>query len=139
MTDLIVAMENFVPLNQQQRESKQVIADEIEQQQLQIDQLCSQLEQGDLRIAELEQQHEWAMYLLVYTGSQACLDRIAELEQQHEYTGSQACLDRIAELEGALRDARTGASFFASVVKSGEPWSMECNETLRKALGGRDD
>jgi len=30
MDDLIVAMENFVPLNQQQRESKKVIADEIE-------------------------------------------------------------------------------------------------------------
>lgn len=30
-------------------------------------------------------------------------------------------------------------SFFASVIKSGEPWSPECEEALRAALGDEED
>jgi len=58
---LKVAMENFVPLNQQQRESKKVIADELERLQAafeESDANCADLEdeikRKDARIAQLE-------------------------------------------------------------------------------------
>lgn len=39
--------------------------------------------------------------------------------------------ERLAHM---LVAAQTAATFFASVIKSGEPWSPECEEALAKAL-----
>ena len=44
---------------------------------------------------------------------------------------------RIADLERQLAEARRCLGFFASVIKSGEPWTNTCQREYDKALGLR--
>jgi hypothetical protein len=40
---------------------------------------------------------------------------------------------RIATLEAQVADMGTTLSFFASVIKSGEPWTPSCQQAYEKA------
>jgi len=45
--------------------------------------------------------------------------------------------DLVAEvisLQSKLENGRKAVGFFASVIKSGEPWSEACEQALREAL-----
>lgn len=44
-------------------------------------------------------------------------------------------LRNLAAQVGALVEAQRTVGFFASVIKSGEPWTDECEKALRAALG----
>ena len=49
------------------------------------------------------------------------------------------CLEEVLRVRAQRHRMRKAVNFFASVIKSGEPWTQECETMLCQALGNEKE